>query len=146
MSKKSFSPEQCIGPLNNVKTGMQMTERPFSKDSLINGFKGCGLPTNNAFWGIFRNSGIIQEVSKGQFMFTSKDPIYVGVLTSIKHKYQELVRRYNGKRTKTEKPEEVPKAQVPENDPMAMTQFAIDLLKEQGYQIFAPIGVIYQQL
>lgn len=127
-----------------------MTGRPFSKESMLNSLKGCGLPTNSTFWSVFRNSGIIQEVSKGQFMFASKDPIYVGTLNSIKRKYQELARRYNqsNKPPKAEEPkkEPAPKEALPENDPMAMTQFAIDLLKEQGYQIFAPVGVVYQQL
>lgn len=147
MSKRSFNPEQCIGPLNNIKRGLQMTERPFTKETMLNSLKGCGLPTNSTFWSVFRNSGVIQEVSKGKFMFTSKDPIYVGTLNTIKTKYKELARRYNSNK-KPEVPEskEEPKDELPENDPLTLTQFAIDLLKEQGYQIFAPVGVVYQQL
>lgn len=148
MSKRSFNPQECIGPLNTVKQGMQMAGRPFTKESMLNSLKGCGLPTNSTFWSVFRNSGILQEVSKGQFMFTSKDPIYVGTLHTIKAKYKELAKRYNNSNKKPEVPEKENKEEdnSPENDPLAMTQFAIDLLKEQGYQIFAPVGAIYQKL
>lgn len=148
MSKRSFNPEQCISLLNNIKRGLQMTDRPFTKETMLNSLKSCGLPTNSTFWSVFRNSGIIQEVSKGKFVFTSKDPIYVGTLNTIKAKYKELSRRYNNSNKKPEAPEskEEPKDELPETDPLALTQFAIDLLKEQGYQIFAPVGVVYQQL
>lgn len=124
-----------------------MTGRPFTKETILDGLKGCGLPTNSTFWGVFRNSGILQEVSKGKFMFTSKDPIYVGVLKTIKAKYQELTRRHNqsNKVPKAEKvkPEEESQEELLENDPQALTQFAIDLLKEQGYLVFAPTRVEY---
>lgn len=146
MGKRSFNPEECIGPLNNIKRGMQMTERPSTKESMLESLKGCGLPTNSTFWSVFRNSGVIQEVSKGKFMFASKDPIYVGTLKSIKAKYKELAHRYNNSNKKPKPPKEEPKDELPENDPLALTQFAIDLLKEQGYQIFAPVGVVYQKL
>lgn len=126
---------------------MQMTGRPFSKESMISSLKGCGLPVNSTFWSVFRNSGILQEVSKGKFMFASKDPIFVGTLQKIKAKYQELAHKYKqgNKPQKVEeaKPEEVTKEELPENDPQAMTQFAIDFLKEQGYLVFAPTNIEY---
>lgn len=151
MSKKSFNPQDCISPLNTIKQGMQMTGRPFSKEAMLKSLKGCGLPTNASFWSIFRKSGILQEVSKGQFMFTSKDPIFVGELAKIQRKYQELSRRYrnNGvQKQDTPKPEEKEETghEFPENDPLALTQFAIDLLKEQGYLIFAPTCIEYTQM
>ena len=101
MSKKSFNPFDCIGPLNTAKQGIQMTERPFSKESMLTILKGCGLPTNSTFWSIFRNSGILQEVSKGKFMFASKEPIYVGTLIKIQNKYRELMRHYNNSKRST---------------------------------------------
>ena len=151
MSKRSFNPQECIGPLNTVKQGMQMAGRPFSKESILNGLKGCGLPTNATFWSVFRKAGILQEVSKGQFMFMSKDPIFVGTLSKIQADYQKLARRYN-QHKESQKPEKVETEKTndqensPENDPLAMTQFAIDLLKEQGYLIFAPSRIEYTQV
>ncbi len=151
MSKRSFNPQECIAPLNNIKKAMQLTGSPFSKEAMLNSLKGCGLPTNSHFWSVFRKSGILQEVSKGQFMFTSKDPIFVGELIKIQKKYQELSRRYrdnSAQKQDTPKPEVKEEAQhePPENDPLALTQFAIDLLKEQGYLIFAPTSIEYTQV
>lgn len=151
MSKRSFNPYECIGPLNNIKKAMQLTGRPFNKETILNSLKSCGLPTNKTFWGAFRKSGILQEASKGQFMFTSKNPIFVGELIKIQEKYQELSRRYKNnsvQKQDTPKPEEKEETQneLPENDPLALTQFAIDLLKEQGYLIFAPTCIEYTQM
>lgn len=150
MSKKSFNSELCIGPLNNVKRGLQMADRPFSKETMLNSLKSCGLPVNGTFWSVFRNSGIIQEVSKGYFMFTSKEPIYVGTLNAIKHKYQQLTRKYaqNNKRNNIVEEAEVltPEVNTVNNNPDATIQSAINLLKENGYKIFAPVGVVYQQV
>lgn len=151
MGKRSFDPNTCIGPLNNVKRAMQLTGEPFSKESILNSLRGCGLPTNTRFWSVFRNSGILQETSKGQFMFTSKNPIFVGDLIKIKTQYQELSHRYKNnsvQKQDTLKPEEKERDshKLPENDPLALTQFAIDLLKEQGYLIFAPTCIEYTQV
>lgn len=149
MSKRSFNPQECIAPLNNIKKAMQLTGSPFSKETMLNSLKGCGLPTNPKFWSVFRNSGILQEVSKGQFMFTSKDPIFVGELIRIQKKYQELSHRYKNnsvQKRDTSNSEEETQRELPKNDPLAMTQFAIDLLKEQGYLIFAPICIEYTQV
>lgn len=142
MSKKCFDPKECISALNTVKQGLQWKNCPFDKETILNSMKHCGLPTNNNFWKVFRESGILQEVGKGKFMFASKEPIYIGVLEDIKRKYQELTRHYcnNGKKPVQEEKE------LPENDPKAMTQFAIDLLKEQGYKILAPVGIVYKEM
>lgn len=151
MSKRSFNPQECIAPLNNTKKAMQLTGKPFSKETMLNSLKGCGLPINTNFWSVFRKSGILQEVSKGQFMFASKDPIFVGELIKIQKKYQELSHRYknnSSQKQDTPKLEEKEETQhkLPENDPLALTQFAIDLLKEQGYLIFAPSRIEYTQV
>ena len=144
MCKRSFNPEECIAALNDIKRSMQMTGRPFTKKAMLENLKRCGLPTNSTFWSVFRNSRILQEVSKGEFMFVSKDPIYVGVLKTLKEKYQELIRRYNNSNKKP--PKEEFKDKLPETDSLALIQSAIDLLKKQGYQIFKPVEVVYHKL
>lgn len=142
MSKRCFDPKECIGALNTVKQGLQWKNCPFDKETILSSLKHCGLPTNNNFWRVFRESGILQEVSRGQFMFTSKDPIVWTKLQEIKTKYQELTRHYANKAP--ERVEE-PKEEIPQS-PEAMEQFAIDLLKEKGYQILKPIGILYEEL
>lgn len=142
MSKKSFNPFDCIGPLNTAKQGIQMAERPFSKESILTTLKGCGLPTNSTFWSIFRNSGILQEVSKGKFMFSSKEPIYIGMLIKIQNKYLELLRHYKNNSSKV--PDTICEKDSPKNN--ISIEEAIKLLKEQGYRILAPIDVVYKEV
>lgn len=152
--RKSFKPEDCIAALNNLKKGLQMRGLPFTSEQLRNSLRGCGLPTNNNFFAVFKASGIVQEVSKGKYMFADDKPIYVGTLHAIKRKYGELCRKYmdNHKKKVAEKADAIAeevkesKPQLPDNDPKALTQFAIDLLKEQGYEIFAPVGIVYKKL
>ena len=142
MSKKSFNPFDCIGPLNTAKQGIQMAERPFSKESMLTTLKGCGLPTNSTFWSVFRNSGVLQEVSKGKFMFASKEPIYVGTLIKMQNKYLELLRHYKNNSSKV--PDTICEKDFPKNN--ISIEEAIKLLKEQGYTILAPIDVVYKEV
>ena len=146
MSKKSFSPFDCIGPLNTAKQGIQMTERPFSKESMLTTLKGCGLPTNSTFWSIFRNSGILQEVSKGKFMFASKEPIYIGALIRIQNKYRELMRYYKNNSKNPKVPNTICEEDSPKDSTQITIEEAIKLLKEQGYRILAPIDVVYKEV
>ena len=145
MSKKSFIPSDCIGPHNTAKQGIQMTARPFSKESMLTTLKGCGLPTNSAFWSIFRNSGVLQEVSKGKFMFASKEPIYVGTLIKIQNKYRELMRHYNNSKS-SKVPDTICEKDSPKDNTQITIEEAIKLLKEQGYRILAPIDVVYKEV
>ena len=98
--RKTFDPRDCISALNNAKQALQLKSSPFSKEVMLNSLKGCGLPINSRFWCVFRKSGILQEVSKGRFMFTSKDPIFIGKLDKIQKKYQEKNHHNSSKRKK----------------------------------------------
>lgn len=144
MSKKLFNPHDCISALNELKREIQTGCFPFSKEAILSGLKKCGLPHSATFWSIFRNT-LLQEVSKGKYMFSSKEPIYEGTLAGIKKKYQEKIRTYNQNQRKLVKPKsEI--AKPLREDPEAMVQFAIDLLKEKGYKILAPIATLYKEI
>lgn len=143
MSRVCFDPKKCIGPLNNAKQALQWKNVPFDKETLLNNLKACGLPTNNIFWSALRKSNILQEVSKGKYMFTSKEPIFVGALEEVKKSYQGIIKKHNNKQSKKKVEDTL---EIPENDPKAMTQFAIDLLKEQGYKILAPVDIVYKEV
>ena len=140
---RTFNPHDCISALNNTKQALQLKGSPFSKEVMLNSLKGCGLPINSNFWSVFRKSGILQEVSKGRFMFTSKDPIFIGKLVEIQKKYQELSRRYSSNRKNSAEPEknQLEKVQDPKED--SAIQAAINLLKEHHYLVFAPTRVEY---
>lgn len=145
--KKSFDPAKCIIALNNIKSVLQLREKPISKSEMLKNLAQCGLPTNSTFWSIFRNSIIIEEVSKGMYKFKGKEPIHISALETIKRKYQEYHRKYNKKVIKPEVQEILPEKKKDNVEEKNTTiQSAINLLKEQGYVIFAPIGIMYSKL
>lgn len=143
--KKSFDPAKCIIALNNIKSVLQLREKPISKSEMLKNLAQCGLPTNSTFWSVFRNSIIIEEVSKGMYKFRGKEPIHISALETVKRKYQEYHRKYNKKVIKPEVQEVVPEKDIP-NDKEETVKMAIKLLKEQGYVILKPVGVIYSEL
>ena len=143
--KNCFDPAKCIEALNNIKSVLQLRERPIPKSEMLKNLASCGLPTNATFWSVFRNSVIIQEVSKGMYMFRGKEPIHISALETVKRKYQEYHRKYNKKVIKPEVQEVIPEKDIP-NDKEETVKMAIKLLKEQGYVILKPVGVIYSEL
>lgn len=146
MSRKSFNPQECISQLNNVKAALQAAGKPFNSKTILESLKNCGLPSNATFWKVFRKSGILQEVSRGLYMFTSKEPIYVGALYTIKKKYAELAKHYSTKKP-IETEEESKEVIVPQEiEPENTVEIAIRLLKEHGYKVYAPIGTLYQEI
>ena len=78
------------------------------------------------------------------YKFKGKEPIHISALETIKRKYQEYHRKYNKKVIKPEVQEVLPEDNAEEKN--ITIQSAINLLKEQGYVIFAPIGIMYSKL
>lgn len=146
MRKSKFNATDHIAEFNNIKRAMQATGRPFSKKEIIKALKNCGFPSSSTFWSVFRNSGLIKDVSRGFYEFTTKEPIHAEALAKVHRDYLSLGHVYNNKKPSVEKEKATEPENLPKDDPKAMTQFAIDLLKEQGYQIFAPVGMIYSQV
>lgn len=143
MSKRSFIPFDCIAALNTIKQGLQMKETPFSKETILTGLKNCNLPTNQVFWKVFRNSGLLQEVSKGKFMFTSKNPIHVSFLSDIKTEYQKLLHKRNQKKEVQEN-KDAQTVELPKEESQITS--AINLLKKNGYKILVPIATVYKEI
>ena len=147
--RKGFDPHACIPLLNNAKRAMELRNTPFTKKSLIRTFKGCGLPTNGTFWHIFRNSGVIKQVNKGLYVFASENPIYEGVLASIKRKYSEYTKNHKNKPDKEEVVEESTEETTVEVIQPVKTdkiQEAIDLLKQNGYIVLSISGIKLTQV
>lgn len=118
-----------------------MTEKPFNKQTIVEGLKECGFPVSDIFWREFRDM-LLEKTGKDSFIFKSKKPIFVGMLETIQNRACNYQNKYSSKNTKHE-PEEVP---IIENDPKATIQFAIDLLKEEGYLICKPVGTVYEEI
>lgn len=127
---RKFKAEKHIAALNNAKKAMQLTERPFSTEDILRMLKGAGIPSNRSFCKAMKDCGLIQRVGRDKYMFTSKEPIFVDKLANTYAKYKE-----GNKNTVV--------AQVL---PSFTEEDAIKLLKEKGYEILAPVGVMYVKL
>ena len=133
---RGFKAEKHIAALNNAKAATQVTGRPFSKEDMLRMLKGSGIPSNPHFWKAFKDSGIIQKVGTDKYMFTSKEPIYKDRLQNVYNTYKNSLAYYKKK-------EVVETAKVIEQPSI---EDAIKLLKENGYDILAPVGVMYVKL
>lgn len=148
MRKNAFNAEERIRAINTFR--IAMNGKTFTKEQILTMFKENKIPANSNFWSVFRKSGIIKEVSKGQFAFASDKPIYYGVLEKIYRQYHAIVKKY--KEQKPQKPASEPENEEaggtisPEEELAAMESFAIDFLKELGYKILAPVGIVYQPI
>lgn len=148
MRKNAFNAKERIPAIN--KFHALTNGKPFTKEQILTMFKENHIPANKSFWAVFRKSGIIKEVSKGQFVFTSNEPVFYGALEKIYNQYHALLKKYNTQ--KFQKPNIEPEIEVvedtisPEEELNAMKIFAIDLLKELGYKILEPVGTIYRPI
>ena len=136
---KPFKAKEHIKMLNMLKTqtleqSLLLTDRDF-KEAL----KECGIPSNDLFWIEFKRSGLIQEVSANVFQWNGPNlPIHFKILQNIYEKYRTRLVKYQTtyKEKKalgiTFKREDIKKA--------------INLLKENGFEIYAPKGNLYQKL
>jgi hypothetical protein len=142
---KKFIAENYIASLNTIKQSLQLQgDIPFSKERILKCLENCGLPSNATFWTAFRNSGVIQQTSRGMYKFYNREPIHVDTLKKIYRSYQNLINKYCNKKNKTAPLEET--VSVEELSIETDEQRAIKLLKNLGYVIFAPIGVLYSKV
>ena len=145
MRKNAFNAKERIPAINKFR--IAMNGKPFTKEQLLNMFKENNIPSNSTFWSVFRKSGIIKEVAKGQYVFASNKPIFYGSLEKVYRQYNSLLKKY-----KTQKPVSEPENEEAEDtislekELSAMESFAIDFLKELGYKILAPVVIVYQPI
>lgn len=143
MRKNAFNAEERIRAINTFRVAMN--GKTFTKEQTLTMFKENKIPSNSNFWSVFRKSGIIKEVSKGQFIFASDKPIYYGVLEKIYSQYHAIMKKYKSQKMVPE-PEKAEDTISPEEELAAIESFAIDLLKELGYKILTPVGIVYQHI
>lgn len=148
MRKNAFNSKDHIPAINRFRIAMNGAK--FTKEQLIAVFKESGIPTNGSFWSAFRKSGIIKQVGKNEFVFSSSQPVYHGDLNKVYRQYHATVKNYR-KNTHKPAPEPRPKQEEeqkpnPEEELLAMESFAIDFLKDLGYKILAPVGIVYQSI
>lgn len=110
----------------------------FTKEQILDIFRECNLPTASQFWSLFRRAGIVKRINHSQFTFTSDSPVYFGLIETIYNKFYAMNKKYS----KNNKAEDIPVVEVEECT--LTVEGAINFLKEKGYKILAPVGVVYQ--
>ena len=89
---KKFDAEAHIVGLNTLR--YQLAKTPFTRDTIREGFKSCGIPSNLLFWSVFFNSGLIQQIGEDLYCFNDPTkPIHFLKLDRIYREYQENLRR-----------------------------------------------------
>lgn len=143
MRKNAFNSEERISAINKFR--IAMNGNPFTKEQILAMFKESRIPTNPTFWSVFRKSGIIKEVSKGQFAFASDNPVFWGDLERIYRQYKNIRKKYTKLPESAENQKEEDKYSS-EDALKALEAFSIEFLKERGYKILAPVATIYEEV
>ena len=139
MRLNAFRAIEHIKQLNMLKKDMVHAGVPVSSEDFRAAFKTCGIPSNAMFWVEFRNSGLLTRVEGHLFVWTNAvSPIHYQQLQSIYNTYQRKVNRNYDTYREKKKRQELLKSKEIED--------AVNLLKENGFEIFAPKGNLYQKL
>lgn len=143
MRKNAFNAKERIPAINKFR--IAMNGKSFTKKELLDMFRENNIPSNATFWSVFRKSGIIKEVGKGQYVFTSDKPVFYGDLEKVYRQYHAIQKKYAKPNKPVEKPREEDEFD-PEEALEALEVFAIDFLKEMGYKIMAPVATVYEEI
>lgn len=138
--------EEILRGVHEFKEALIKSNRAFCKDEFLKGMKEIGLPSNVHFWTALRNckctelgSTILTKIGQDKYVFTNpKKPIYWKDLQEVYNMYSALLKKYhNNKKEKAQKTTPAVPDEISE---------AIKLLKSHGYQILAPVAVIYAKM
>lgn len=137
MGRKPFNAKEHIGVINVFRK--EMNGQPFSREQLINVFRNGNITIHPSFVCAFCKSGIVTKLNNGNYIFTSKEPVYYGELARVYRQYHNIAKNWK-RQNKTQN--NVP-SQVQNNVPtldsnQALTSFAINFLKNLGYKVLKP--------
>lgn len=79
-------------------------------------------------------------------MFTNKEPIYIGHLYSVRDNYRSILKGYSKAKKAKQEEEQIVEAEIVDDNPETEVQKAIKLLKDHGYQILKPVGIVYERV
>lgn len=126
MRKNAFVAMDHIAALNEFrKHSIQSGDLPLAEEDFRNALKACGIPSNSLFFAEFRNSGLLVRVEGDMWTWKNQLPIHHQTLQGIYVRYQK-------------KREEVLKSKEIEE--------AVNLLKSNGFEVFAPYKGLYKKL
>ena len=139
MRKNAFVAMNHIVALNEFKKhSIQSGDLPLSEENFRNALKSCGIPSNSLFFLEFKSSGLLVRVEGNMWAWKSKLPIHHQTLQRIYVQYQKKVNGYASAHYARKKKEEAFKSKEIEE--------AVNLLKSNGFEVFAPKGNLYQKL
>lgn len=136
--RKFFDPKLKVIDLNLVKSILTALGAPFSETELRSKLKERGLPHNNVFVSELKSFKILHSVDKGLVEFSTKGPIYYKTLQAIYSSYRKRMNEY-GKRYRDRK-------KIEDQRKSTVIESAIKLLKENGYEVYAPVGNLYSKI
>lgn len=130
---KKFDAEAHIVGLNTLR--YQLAKTPFTSDTIREGFKSCGIPSNSLFWTVFSNSGLVKQIGDDLYCFNNPNkPIHFYKLNEIYKEYQKKVNMYHNKWYDKKRRKDILKR--PD------IQAAIKLLRENGMDVVLSVQKI----
>lgn len=139
MRKNAFVAMDHIAALNEFrKHSIQSGDLPLAEEDFRNALKACGIPSNPLFFAEFRNSGLLVRVGGDMWTWKNRLPIHHQTLQGIYVRYQKKKNGYASAHYARKKREEVLKSKEIEE--------AVNLLKSNGFEVFAPYKGLYKKL
>ena len=130
---RQFDAEAHIVGLNTLRH--QLAKTPFTSNTIREGFKSCGIPSNPVFWTVFSNSGLVKQIGDDSYCFNNPNkPIHFHKLNEIYKEYQKKVNAYHNKWYDKKRRKDILKR--PD------IQAAIKLLRENGMDVVLSVQKI----
>lgn len=134
---RKFDAEAHIVDLNTLRC--QLAKIPFTSDTIRDGLKSCGIPSNLLFWSVFSNSGLIKQIGEDLYCFNDPaKPIHFLKLDKIYKEYQRRVNMYHNKYHDKKKRKDVFKR--------SDIRAAIKLLNDNGLDVVVRVQKICPDL
>lgn len=134
--RKPFAAKDHIVPFNKFRASQG--DIPMSEEQLKEGLKQCGIPCNTMFCVELKKFNVVKKVGNDYIFVNPDKPVYYKMLGSVYLQYYSKVKEYHKAANE--------KKMRKEDERNNSVQAAIKLLKERGYEIFAPIGKVYAKM
>ena len=139
MRKNIFSAIDHISALNEFrKYSIGSGDIPLTESDVRDVFKRCGIPSNSLFFSEFKKSGLLVKVERDLYVWKNQRPIHYQVLQNIYERYQKRLYKY---RTTYYHRRVCSKKLLSKE-----IKNAINLLKENGFEVVIPCGELYKKL
>lgn len=170
--KSNPDAERIMRGLYEFKKSLVERNKAFSKEEFLSGLREIGIPSNMHFWYSIlhcdlptQKCKLLTRVTKNGYVFTKpKEPIFHGDLQAIYDFYKEMTTRYH-RTYKEKKSKETTLDEVLFGSPKISKegrktdatehqkeefpkeiQNAINLLKSNGFEILAPVAILYTKV